>query len=128
MQYLVSTFQYQTIVVSTISTNSLGDQLVIAKAAVEAGVKRLVPAELSMDTSSEICLQVAPHDFLKKDIIKHLKQHEDDTSWTGVFYGLCNNCKSGAYSCSVPRDVLYMKSNVLFKKLDKHQLALVELR
>ncbi|KAK5079769.1 hypothetical protein LTR70_009184 [Exophiala xenobiotica] len=85
---LVAAFTSQDIVISTISTSSLGDQMAIAKAAIQAGVKRFLPAELGMDTSSDHCLQIAPCTFLKKDIIKYLQQNEDKISWTGVFCGL----------------------------------------
>ena len=74
--------------ISTISTSSLGDQMTVVKAAVQAGVKRILPAELGMDTSTDICLEVSPCVFLKKDIITYLKQNEDKVSWTGVFCGL----------------------------------------
>ncbi|KAK5940606.1 hypothetical protein PMZ80_007023 [Knufia obscura] len=85
---LIESFRGQDIVISTLSTSSLGDEMAIAKAAVEAGVKRFLPAELGMDTSTELCLKISPCVFLKQDIIKYLKEHEDKISWTGVFCGL----------------------------------------
>lgn len=85
---LVGAFRGQDIVISTISTSALGDQIAIAKAAVDAGVKRFLPAEFGMDTSSDLCLQVAPCTFLKKDVLKYLQQNEDKISWTGVYCGL----------------------------------------
>lgn len=86
--HLKAAFEGQDIVVCTISTSSLGDQFAIAKAVVEAGVKRFIPAELGMDSSSESVLQVAPCMFLKRDVVKYLREHEDTTSWTGIFCGL----------------------------------------
>lgn len=86
--HLKAAFQGQDIVICTISTSSLGDQFAIATAVVEAGVKRFIPAELGMDSSEDIVLQVAPCMFLKKDIIEYLRKHEDVTSWTGIFCGL----------------------------------------
>ena len=85
---LVEAFKGQDIVISTVSTSALGDQMAIVKAAVEAGVKRFLPAELGMDTSSALCLEIAPCLFLKKNIIKYLRDNEDKISWTGVFCGL----------------------------------------
>lgn len=74
--------------ICTISTNSLGDQMAIAQAVVEAQVKRFLPAELGFDTSSDDIMKICPCMFLKKDVIKFLKEHEDTTTWTGVFTGL----------------------------------------
>lgn len=50
---LTAAFRGQDVVICTISTASLGDQMTIAQAAVAAKVKRFIPAEVGMDTSDD---------------------------------------------------------------------------
>lgn len=94
---LTRAFDGQDIVICAITTSGLGDQMIIARAAVEAGVKRYIPAEFGLDTSTELSLKVAPSTYLKKDVIKYLRENEDRTSWTAVITGLWIDWVSIAY-------------------------------
>lgn len=85
---LNNAFKGQDIIICTIGTYSLGEQMKIVQAALQAGVKRYIPAEFGLDTSDPKALEVSPCLTIKTDIVKYLRQHEDGMSWTAVLTGL----------------------------------------
>lgn len=86
--HLVPAFQGQDIVIAAIAPAGLGEQMAVAKAVVEAGVKRFLPTELGFDTSSDTCLEICPVMDSKRACIKYLTENEHKVSWTAVCCGL----------------------------------------
>lgn len=85
---LVAAFKGQDAVVSAIAGKGVGLQKALIDAAVEAGVKRFVPAEWGSDTTSEEVLQQVPLFKGKADIQEYLKAKESEAfSWTAVANG-----------------------------------------
>jgi NmrA-like family len=104
---LVSAFQGQDAVVSTISTSSLTEQKRVIDAAVEAGVKRFIPSDFGWDTSGPISLEVAPCTVMKKDPVEYLREKEKDgMSWTSIINGLWVDWVSKLFQMWCPTNIL----------------------
>lgn len=63
------------------------EQKKIIDAAVEAGVKRFIPAEFGIDTSKEKTVEVVTFLKVKPQIVQYLKSIEDKITWTGLITG-----------------------------------------
>jgi uncharacterized protein YbjT (DUF2867 family) len=85
---LLSAFQGQDAIVSTIATFSTHLQTSIIATAVKAGVKRFVPSEYGIDTSLPTIPNFVPPATPKQDTIQCLKSYESaGLSWTGICVG-----------------------------------------
>lgn len=63
------------------------EQKNIIDAAVEAGVKRFIPAEFGIDTSKEKAVEIMTFLRVKPQIINYLRSIEDKITWTGIITG-----------------------------------------
>ncbi|GAP93231.2 putative 2`-hydroxyisoflavone reductase [Rosellinia necatrix] len=85
---LVEAFKGQDVVVSTISTLNVQQQLNIIDAAVAAKVKRFVPSEFGSDTSVDDEDDMATFIKEKKEVVRHLRTKEaSGLSWTALCPG-----------------------------------------
>ncbi|KAE9365829.1 isoflavone reductase family protein-like protein [Stipitochalara longipes BDJ] len=87
---LVSAFQGQDVVVSTIATSSVGVQKKLVDAAIKAGVKRFVPSDFGSDTENEKAMAILPQYFKgKKGTVEYLKEKEKEgkIAWTAFVNG-----------------------------------------
>ncbi|KAL7942781.1 hypothetical protein V8C42DRAFT_330358 [Trichoderma barbatum] len=84
---LVSAFKGQDAVINTITMPSFEEQKAIIDAAVEAGVKRFIPAEFGIDTSKEKVIEIVPFLGVKPQIIEYLRSIEDKITWTAIITG-----------------------------------------
>lgn len=90
---LIPALQGQDAVITTVSGINSKLQIQIADAAVQAGVKRFIPADFgSFDSSSELSLKMMPQYVAKGDVRRHLETlaERDDTatfSWTSLVCG-----------------------------------------
>lgn len=80
-------FQGQDAVVSTIATYSTQEQIAAIDAMVAAGVKRFIPSEYGIDTSSPAIVDFLPPTRGKVETIAYLKTQQSSISWTGVIVG-----------------------------------------
>ncbi|KIX02351.1 uncharacterized protein Z518_08292 [Rhinocladiella mackenziei CBS 650.93] len=86
---LVAALKGQEAVVSTISTFSLAPQIAIIDAAIEAGVRRFLPSEFGVDTSSRALGEGGlPPALTKTETVAYLKSKESTgMTWTAVIVG-----------------------------------------
>ncbi|PKK53044.1 hypothetical protein CI102_1687 [Trichoderma harzianum] len=84
---LVSAFKGQDAVVNTITMPDFEEQKNIIDAAVEAGVKRFIPAEFGIDTSKEKAVEIMTFLRMKPQIIQYLRSIQDKISWTAIITG-----------------------------------------
>ncbi|KAL7907724.1 hypothetical protein GGI35DRAFT_65683 [Trichoderma velutinum] len=84
---LVSAFKGQDAVVNTITMPDFEEQKNIIDAAVEAGVKRFIPAEFGIDTSKEKAVEIMTFLRMKPQIIHYLRSIQDKITWTGIIVG-----------------------------------------
>jgi nucleoside-diphosphate-sugar epimerase len=85
---LLSAFDSQDAVVSTIATVSVNQQISIIDAAIKAGVKRFFPSEYGIDTSLSHIPDFVPPAVAKQDVVKYLKTKESaGMSWTALCVG-----------------------------------------
>jgi len=86
---LVNALRGQEAVVSTISTYSLEQQISIVDAAIEAGVRRFLPSEFGVDTSSRALGEGGlPPALTKTETAAYLKSKEyTGMTWTCVIVG-----------------------------------------
>lgn len=84
---LVSAFKGQHAVVNTITMPDFEEQKNIIDAAVEAGVKRFIPAEFGIDTSKEKAVEIMTFLCMKPQIIQYLRSIQDKISWTAIITG-----------------------------------------
>jgi hypothetical protein len=86
---LVKAFEGQDSVVSTVGATGFEEQKVFIDAAIEAGVRRFIPSELSTNTLSDAVRQLVPLFEAKKAIIDYLKGKESSgLTWTGLSGGV----------------------------------------
>jgi NmrA-like family len=86
---LAKVFNGQDAVISTVGATGFEEQRVFIDAAVEAGVKRFIPSELSTNTLSDAVRQLVPVFEPKKAILGYLKDRESSgLTWTGLSGGL----------------------------------------
>lgn len=85
---LVSAFRGQDAVVSNIGAAAFLDQKKMIDAAIEAGVKRFIPSEFSVDSMSPTVRDLLPLFEQKKEILEYLKTKEGKgMTWTGIATG-----------------------------------------
>ncbi|PNP56223.1 hypothetical protein THARTR1_03748 [Trichoderma harzianum] len=84
---LVSAFKGQHAVVNTITMPDFEEQKNIIDAAVEAGVKRFIPAEFGIDTSKEKVVEIVTFLRVKPQIIQYLRSIQDKITWTAIITG-----------------------------------------
>ncbi len=85
---LLHAFQGQDAVVSLVSPFVCQIQKHIIDAAVEAGVKRFIPAEFGYDTTNANAISLLPALQIRVDIVNHLKAQESKgLSWTAFITG-----------------------------------------
>jgi hypothetical protein len=93
---LAKVFQGQDAIISTVGAAAFEEQKVFIDAAVEAGVKRFIPSELSTNTLSDAVRKLVPVFESKKVIIDYLKEQETSgLTWTGLSGGLLLDWVSG---------------------------------
>ncbi|KAL6693822.1 hypothetical protein J3F84DRAFT_401030 [Trichoderma pleuroticola] len=63
------------------------EQKNIIDAAVEAGVKRFIPAEFGIDTSKEKVVEIVTFLRVKPQIIQYLRSIQDKITWTAIITG-----------------------------------------
>ncbi|KAK4065538.1 hypothetical protein Trihar35433_7658 [Trichoderma harzianum] len=63
------------------------EQKNIIDAAVEAGVKRFIPAEFGIDTSKEKAVEIMTFLRMKPQIIQYLRSIQDKITWTAIITG-----------------------------------------
>ncbi|KAK3621250.1 hypothetical protein LTR56_022911 [Elasticomyces elasticus] len=63
------------------------DQTKLIDAAIEAGVRRFIPAQFGSDPKNEAALSRLPLLGAKRAIITYLEEREDQISWTGIENG-----------------------------------------
>ena len=85
---LVKAFKGQDAVVSTMTTLSVDQQKPLIDAAVEAGVRRVLPSEYGVDTSDRSIGDIVPAAGAKNETVTYLKTKEaSGLSWTAVIVG-----------------------------------------
>lgn len=84
---LVQAFKDQDAVVNTITMPDFEQQKEMIDAAVEAGVKRFIPAEFGIDTSKEKTVEIMTFLQVKPRVIQYLRSIEDKITWTGIITG-----------------------------------------
>lgn len=85
---IVEALKGQDAVVSTITTFSVDEQKSIIDAAIEAGVRRFIPSEFGVDTSSPTLGEYVPPVKAKTATVGYLKTKEHTgLTWTGVIVG-----------------------------------------
>lgn len=84
---LLEAFRGKDAVVNTITMPDLADQLRIIDAAIEAGVKRYLPAEFGIDTSKAATVEIVPFLKVKPEVVKYLRSKEGEISWTALITG-----------------------------------------
>lgn len=85
---LEKAFQGQDAVVSTIATFSTQEQIKIIDAAIASKVRRFLPSEFGIDTSSPEIVEALFPARAKYDTVQYLKSKEDTgLSWTAVIVG-----------------------------------------
>ncbi|MCJ1251754.1 hypothetical protein MMC30_008992 [Trapelia coarctata] len=86
---LVTVFQGQDAIISTVNFLALPDQKMYIDAAIKAGVKRFFPSEFSVDSLDPAVLELLPFFHQKKEIIEYLRIKESEgLTWTGFCTGL----------------------------------------
>ncbi|KAH8594640.1 putative isoflavone reductase like protein IRL, partial [Bisporella sp. PMI_857] len=85
---LLEAFKNQDAVISLISPGTSQTQYHIIDAAVEAGVKRFIPADFGYDIANANAIALLPALQIRVDIINYLKaQEEKDMTWTNITTG-----------------------------------------
>lgn len=85
---LLSAFEKQDAIVSTIATFSVQQQISVIDAAIKAGIKRFIPSEYGIDTSLPHIIDFVPPAVAKQDVVKYLKTKESiGLSWTAICVG-----------------------------------------
>jgi hypothetical protein len=84
---LLSAFKGQDAVVNTITMPDFEEQKKMIDIAVEAGVKRFIPAEFGIDTSKEEAVEIMTFLKMKPQIIQYLRSIQDKITWTGIITG-----------------------------------------
>ena len=86
---LMSAFQGQDAVVSTIATASVSQQKAMIDDAIATGVKRFVPSGFGSDTRNEKAIQILPQYFKgKRESVEYPKQKErEGLTWTAFVTG-----------------------------------------
>jgi hypothetical protein len=85
---LLQAFKGQDAVVSLITPWACQVQQQIIDVAVEACVKRFIPAEFGYDTTNANAITILPGLQIRADIVKHLKAQEDSgLTWTAIITG-----------------------------------------
>jgi len=104
---LISAFQNQDAVISTIGYDGILEQIKIIDAAVEAGVKRFVPSEFGWSKDSELLPGLVARLKPKEEVLAHLYQKCNDSqmTWSVIASGVFLDWVSCA-SAYVYRDML----------------------
>ncbi|UKZ83927.1 hypothetical protein TrVFT333_011742 [Trichoderma virens FT-333] len=107
---LVSAFKGQDAVVNTITMPDFEEQKNIIDAAVDAGVKRFIPAEFGIDTSKEKTVEIMTFLRVKPQIIHYLRSIEDRITWTAIITGPFFDWSlgNGFFSFNLPARVAYI--------------------
>ncbi|CZR54742.1 uncharacterized protein PAC_04626 [Phialocephala subalpina] len=88
---LVSALQNQDVVISAVGSAGIASQIKVAKAAVEAGVKRFIPSEYGFDNAdvknAELSPIFRPKHELEKELVELVKENPGFT-WTALATGL----------------------------------------
>ncbi|ETN46653.1 uncharacterized protein HMPREF1541_00839 [Cyphellophora europaea CBS 101466] len=85
---LTEAFRGQDAVVSAVGGGGLVQQTVLIDAAVQAGVKRFLPSELSMSSTTAAFRELVPVFQWKWEVLEYLKAKEKEgLSWTGIATG-----------------------------------------
>jgi len=86
---LTEAFKGQDAVISAVGAAGLGDQNIFVDAAIQAGVKRFLPSEFSVNTLSKAVQQLLPPFVAKFQLLEYLKSKEGTgLTWTGLGAGL----------------------------------------
>jgi len=89
---LALAFADQDAVISLLGLSAIGDQqYALVEAAVKAGVKRFLPSEFGLDTSSEQLLAVLPAFRVRAELVDTLKAKQaagSSMEWTGFVTGM----------------------------------------
>ncbi|KAH8658341.1 NmrA-like family protein [Xylariales sp. PMI_506] len=85
---LVEALRGQDAVISTVGATGFSDQKTIIDAAIEAGVMRFIPSELSSNTRSDAVRQLVPVFEAKQTILDYLKEKQSSgLTWTALATG-----------------------------------------
>ncbi|PKX88880.1 aromatic alcohol reductase [Aspergillus novofumigatus IBT 16806] len=86
---LEAAFNGQDVVISALGALGFAEQRKLVDAAVQSGVKRLLPSEFSCNSQDEAVVELLPLFQQKADIIQYLKSKESTgLTWTGVVSSL----------------------------------------
>lgn len=87
---ILEAFKGQDAVVSTIATAALGQQQAIVDAAVKAGVKRFIPSEFGMDTTTIEggAKKILGGKIALQDVLSKAAKENEGFSWTGISTGM----------------------------------------
>lgn len=97
---VLDAFKGQDVVISSIATANIADQLRLIDIAIKAGVKRFVPSEFGSDTRNEKAFALIPAFFAgKRQTVEYLQEKEKEgLTWsafvTGPFFELYISCPS----------------------------------
>jgi uncharacterized protein YbjT (DUF2867 family) len=87
---ILEAFKGQDAVVSTIATAALGQQQAIVDAAVKAGVKRFIPSEFGMDTTTIAggAKKILGAKIALQEALAKAAEENEGFSWTGISTGM----------------------------------------
>ncbi|KAJ5131094.1 uncharacterized protein N7515_007133 [Penicillium bovifimosum] len=107
---LVKAFKAQDAVVNTITMADSSEQKNIIDAAVEAGVKRFLPAEFGIDTAIQSTVEIVPFLRVKPEIVEYLRSLESSITWTSIVTGpfFDWSLRNGWFSFNVPSRTAYL--------------------
>ncbi|CAM1507775.1 Fc.00g046230.m01.CDS01 [Cosmosporella sp. VM-42] len=107
---LLAAFKGQDAVVNTITMPIFLDQKRIIDAAIEAGVKRFLPAEFGIDTSKKATIEIVPFLRAKLEVVEYLKSIENKITWTAILTGpfFDWSLRNGWFSFNVPSRTAYI--------------------
>ncbi|RFU75921.1 hypothetical protein TARUN_6324 [Trichoderma arundinaceum] len=107
---LLLAFKDQDAVVNAITMPDFEEQKKIIDVAVEAGVKRFIPAEFGIDTSKEKTVDIVTFLKVKPQIVQYLQSIEDKITWTGIITGpfFDWSLRQGFFSFNLPSRTAYI--------------------
>ncbi|KAF8854602.1 NAD(P)-binding protein [Acephala macrosclerotiorum] len=88
---IVSALQGQDVVISAVGSSGIASQIKVAKAAVEAGVKRFIPSEYGFDNADPRNAELSPifrPKFELEQQLKELVRENPGFSWTALATGV----------------------------------------